>query len=581
MIGLNREKFFSAPGLFILYVFFSSLSILGFRLISPGEAVPLENFSTVWHLLRGVESIIFLFPCLILSALVIPFMINPDSNEKFTRFSPAFLKKVAPSVLTAITASAIYALLFLLALPMIANYKTNLEQQARLYNLSLEKAYVYADQGDWQEVASFVDICERIWPGSPRLSSLATEVSIRLQEMALRPVSWGETSTYMQTSAGPESLTVTEALAMAEAAMREERFYDAHWLATLAGDIAAPGSIEAATASSISSRAWDAVSSLQPTSRESEAYRIYRLKRDAYRDLIAGEYISAYYLFLELMALSPNDPEGSYYLALCEEGLTQISFFFDEMELRNSPLGALYSIPYGRGRIVMRFYSISVSLDSAYGIDLEMLHFDRDGRLLWRIEAPYAKIVPLSLDSGEEYISIIMRTLDRTDGNRRWEPIKEGFAEAPPPNSQLTLSIVWEDFLLLTQIRRGQISLSPAELMEASSMGSKYGYMPSIFEAELINRFARPVLFLPLSIFVIIFGWRFRAFRKSRFVWLPMLGVLPLVFSGVVQLGRISLNNLTLWVLMNMSFASAIVTFAVGSVVLLFASLIFLASQRT
>jgi hypothetical protein len=363
--------------------------------------------------------------------------------------------------------------------------------------------------------------------------------------------------------------------------MREEKYFDAHWLATLAGDIATPGSIEAAAASSIAGRAWDAVSSLQPNSRESEAYRIYRLKRDAYRDLVAGEYISAYYLFLELLALAPNDPEGTYYLALCEEGLTQISFFLDEMELRNSPLGALYSIPYGRGRIVMRFYSLSVSLDSAYGIDLEILHFDRDGRLLWRIEAPYAKIVPLSLDSGEEYISIIMRVLDRTDGNRRWEPVKEGFAEAPPPNSQLTLSINWEDFLLLTRIRRGQVSLSPGELMEASSLGSKYGYMPSIFDAELINRFARPVLLLPLSIFAIVFGWRFRAFRKSRFVWLPMLGVLPLVFSGVVQLGRMSLGNLTIWVVMNMGFSAAVVVFAVGSVVLLFTALIVLASQRS
>jgi hypothetical protein len=366
---------------------------------------------------------------------------------------------------------------------------------------------------------------------------------------------------------------------MAEAAMREEKYYDAHWLATLAGDIAAPGSIEASAASAIASRAWDAVSSLQPNSRESEAYRIYHLKREAYRDLVAGEYISAYYLFLELMSMSPDDPEGSYYLALCEEGLVQISFFFDEMELRNSPVGALYSIPFGTGRMVMRFFSLSIFPDSAYGIDFEVLNFDRDGRLLWRMEAPYAKMVPVSLDSGR-HISIMMRVLDRIDGRRQWRPIKEGFAEAPPLNDQLTLNIVWEDFILLTRIRRGQDSLSPSELMAASSLGFQYGYMPSIFEAELINRFARPILLLPLFILAIVFGWRFRALKTSKFIWFPMLGVLPLVFSGIVQLGHISLCNLTIWVVMNLGFSTAVIAFAVGAVVLMLISLLILASQR-
>jgi hypothetical protein len=174
----------------------------------------------------------------------------------------------------------------------------------------------------------------------------------------------------------------------------------------------------------------------------------------------------------------------------------------------------------------------------------------------------------------------MMRVLDRTDGNRRWGPIKEGFAEAPPQNDQLILNMVWEDFLLLTQIRRGQDSLSPSELMTASSLGSQYGYMPSIFEAELINRFARPILLLPLFIFVIVFGWRFRAFKTSKFIWFPMLGVLPLVFSGIVQLGRISLSNLTIWVVMNLGFSTAVIAFVVGAVVLMLISLLILASQR-
>ncbi|MDR0312040.1 MAG: hypothetical protein LBI14_00420, partial [Treponema sp.] len=467
MAKLNRDKIFSISGLFIFYVFISSLLILIFRLVFPGEPAPLEKFSTVWRFLRAAEDIIILFPCLALSALVFPFGFTYYPPEKLTRFSPNFFKKLSPSVLCSIAASVVYVVLFLLALPLVLNSKTNLQSQARLYRLSLEQAHISADEGDWEEVSGFLAICERIWPRSPELSGLATETSFRLQELALRPVQSSRLSAAQQGSIASVELTVSDALALAEIALNEERYYDAHWLATLGGDLAGLGSIEAAAASRIASQAWNAVSSLQPNTRESEAYRIYNLKRDAYRDLVSGEYISAYYIFLELLSLAPNDPEGSYYLALCERGLADISFFVDEMELRDSPAGALYSLPFGTGRMVMRFASFSVFPDSAYGIRLELLNFDINGRLLWRMEAPYAKIVPVSIDSGW-HISIMMRALDRNDGNRRWEPVKEGFAEAPPQNDQLTMSIIWEDFLLLTEIRRGQDSLSPAELMAAS-----------------------------------------------------------------------------------------------------------------
>jgi hypothetical protein len=578
MAKLNREKILSIPGLFILYVFFSSLLILIFRLVFPGEAAPLERFSTVWRFLRAAEDIIILFPCLVLSALVFPFGFNYSPPERFTSFSPKFLKKLSPSVLCSIAGAVIYVVLFLLALPLVLNSKTNLQSQARLYRLSMEQAFISANEGDWEEVSGFLAICERIWPRSPELSGLTVEASFRLQELAMRPVQPNRQPGRQDLSASVQ-LTVSDALALAEIAMNEERYYDAHWLATLAGDLAGPGSIESATASRIASRAWNAVSSMQPNSRESQAYRIYTLKRDAYRDLVAGEYISAYYIFLELLSLAPNDPEGSYYLALCERGLSEISFFIDEMELRDSPSGGLYSFPFGLGRMVMRFTSLSVFPDSAYGIRLEMLNFDRDGRLLWRMEAPYAKIVPVSLDSGR-HISIMMRALDRNDGSRRWEPVKEGFAEAPPQNDQITLNIIWEDFLLLTEIRRGQDSLTPGELMAASSLGSQFGYIPSIFDAELISRFAEPILLLPFFIFAIVLGWRFRAVRRSRFIWVPMLGVLPVVFAELVHLGRISVNNMSIWAVMNFGFSAAVFAFVTGTVVLLFLSLIILASQR-
>jgi len=56
---------------------------------------------------------------------------------------------------------------------------------------------------------------------------------------------------------GQRPMNVTDALALAQAALTEERFFDAHWLATMASRLASPNSPEDAAARRLSSLAWD------------------------------------------------------------------------------------------------------------------------------------------------------------------------------------------------------------------------------------------------------------------------------------------------------------------------------------
>jgi len=582
MFKLEREKLLSPTALFIFYMLLSSIAIMGFRLIYPGETSPLACFSTVWRFLRGGEDLVLLFPALALSALVIPFGIDSDHSEKFTSFSPKFLQSLSPSIFNAIIAAGIYGCLAILVMPVLVNNKTDLQSKGRLFRISAERALEHAGQGEWYEAARFLSVCEKIWPNSPDIAELRVETGIRLEGILQRHDP-ARTMTARQDLANPKPLNAAEALFMAETAMREERYFDSHWLATLAGDLAAAGSIESASAARLASRAWNAVALMEPNARETAAYRIFYLKRSAYRALLSNDWIQSYYLFRELLSLSPGDRDGLHYIGLSEQGLVSMAFFIDELELRESPAGAIFSLPkksgQNSGRYIMRFSSLSIFPDLAYGIGIEILSLDNEGRLLWQLDAPYAKVLPVMMEN-EASVTILMRALDRYDGGLRWEPKTLSFSEAAPSAAQLTLNIAWDDFRLLSDISRGNGLLSPADLVRLSGFGSDYGYLPQIFQAELINRFADPVLFLPLLILVLAMAWRFRAMKKPRYIWFPMLGILPVVFNGLFNFVINCFNNIAVWAVVSLGFSAAIIAFAAGALILFLLSLIILAAQH-
>ncbi|MDR2619154.1 MAG: hypothetical protein LBC62_09825 [Treponema sp.] len=585
MIKLDKEKFFSATGIFIIYMITASLLIMGFRLIFPGEAPPLARFSVNWRFLQGAIDLFGLFPALALSGLALPFGLKTGRQEKFTAFSPKFLQSLRSPILISIAAAGIYGALFFLALPAARNYEAGLRYQGGLYLLAKEQAQVHADLGEWNETARLVAICERIWPQGPDIEKLRTESSIRTEEARLaqmRPERTpGGAASLRPGLPDQRPLSAAEALVMAETALDEERYYDAHWLASLGSRLAAEGSAEISVAARLASRAWNAVNSLEPNSRESRAYRIYRLKRDGYEALIGEDWIPAYYIFLELLSLTPEDPDIAKYLSVSEQGTTQAAFFTDEMELSIGKIytNPVFSLPLGSGRAVMRLSSLSLLSDSAYGTGAEILAFDRDGRPAWRTEALYVKILPFSLDSGPR-ISVLMRALDRTDGTKRWEPLVQSLGENAPQGVQISFPLSWDDFLLLSDLRLGPENLSVSSLIAASRIAGNYGYLPQVLEAEIIRRFAEPAVFLPIEVLVLVIAWRYRALKRPRYLGIPMMVVLPVVFNGAVHFYRSCLNNLGIWTVITFGFTLGIAAFAAGVLVFFILSLILLAAQH-
>jgi hypothetical protein len=591
IIKPNKELFLSFGALFILYLFFSSLALLAFHYFFPGEAPPLPCFARSWNLIQGVFSLLSLLPALIMSALVFPFGLYPENEPEVTRFSPRFFQRLKGPVVASLCASLVYGLLFFVVQPMVQNFRADLKSQGLFFRLAHGRAREHADRGAWQQAAIFIDLCERIWPENPETGELRREAKVQLAEIEGREQMelaealaekdyWDSVLSGIPNQRKPVS--AAEALSMAETAWREERFYDAHWLATLAEDLARPGSPELREAPRVAALAWNSMASLAPNARDRELYSLYRLKQSGYEAMLAGDWIRAYYIFLELGELSPGDPDVMNFLARSGREARKTAFFIDEIDMRvgESLAGAVFSLPVaspqGEGRGVLRFAALSVFDDYAYGFEAEFISFDPENRILSHFTAPYVKMLPFNLNSQRRTL-MLMQVLDRHSRDNHWEP---AWIVPAAGDNQITLEIDYDTFHLLAQARGGMDDLSLGQIFNSAKSLEAYGYIPQVFQSEIIYRLSEPLFLLPMAILAIILGWRFRTLKRPRYAMVPMLFVLPLVFNGVVYFYRYILNILGIWTVLSLGFSSALLIYTAGAGILFVLSLVLLASQH-
>jgi hypothetical protein len=326
---------------------------------------------------------------------------------------------------------------------------------------------------------------------------------------------------------------------------------------------------------------------MEPGIRETQNHALYHLKRQGYEAMVSGDWIRAYYIFRELFELSPEDPDVANFLNMSEQGTAGVAFFIDEIEagIGENLTNAIFSIPLVPAqdtfwsRAVMRTDSLFIYPDYSYAIGLEIIAFDENNRPLYNMKARYAKFIPMTVQEKPRLV-ILLRALSRYDEKIRWEPEWSSPGYSDLGDFQIALDVTYEHFLRLSKARRRVDSLFLADLVAMSKDFGNYGYIPQVFQAEIIRRILEPVILLPLSIFAIIIGWRFRAKTKPKFIGIPMLVIIPVIFNGVVQLIRALTNTLELWMLLSLGFSTAVTVFIVGTLLFFILSLILLASQH-
>ncbi|MCL2209426.1 MAG: hypothetical protein FWC19_04560 [Treponema sp.] len=589
---LNIEKLRSPQWIFIIYIILTGLLIILFRFIFPGSEAPLLLYSRSWRVTQGFLEFFNWYPALALAALVVPFGFV-TFEENYQSFSDVFFKRLLVSVITAICAAVIYGLIFFLILPLVRNSEDNMLYNGELYQLSKNYAYEHRSSGEWVEASQFLAICDFIWLNSPELADLKVDIEINLDKKRLeetRERNLARTAltrdlrepaisaNFSSVADRQPVLTVVQAVNMGTLAYNEKHYYEAHWLFTLGSRLAETGSAEERNCTRLASDAWNMISSQEPNLMEARLYRLFQLKNSGYQAMNTGEWIRAYYIFQELLAYTPDDPDAVNFLALSELGSKETAFFIDEMELSLGEIltGAVFSLPDDRGRAILRFSSLTTSEDIAYGMGFEYMSFDEESRLTGSARSRYAKLLPFILN-GKQQVLILTHALDRYDESNNFD---SEWLYGDKPVGGVFLDISFDDLMLLSDIRRGLHDLQISELFAAAQKFTDTGYVYQIFQAEILNRIGSALFFLPAAIFIIIIGWRYRVKMKPRYLFAVMLPVLPVIFHGFVFIYRSILNNLGIWLVLSMGFMSALAVYIVVMAILLIVALIALSAQH-
>jgi hypothetical protein len=586
--GFNTAFFTAPPAIFFEYLIACAVLTLGFRLLFPVSRPPLALYSSGWRFTEWILEFVNFFPALTMSGLMIPFSRKIGEFEGGRRFSGDFLRKLRLPILTVIIAAMMYGTLFFLVRPLAGEARERMLFRGELYADSRDKAMSHARMEEWTEAFRFATICEQIWPNNPDVSELIKDIDAEFYR-----------SQYLQDRVAPTErpqgsdprerapVDAAEALRFGEEALAEERYYDAHWLATLAGRLAKAGSIEAIESMRLAGRAWNAIESLAPSGREQELRRVYQLKRSGYEAMVERDWIKGYYIFKELIGLSPDDPDAADFLRRCETETLQIAFFADELELTLGDVltEAVFSLPRynsageADGRLVLRVGALSTFSDYSYGFDIDLVAVDSAGSLSNRMEAPYAKFLPKTIN-GEGMVVLLLQSLDRRNPNLRWGPVWTGPGQVEMGGVDLPLYLSYENFLLITRIRRGLEHFQIPSLFAAEQNLAPYGYIRELFRAQAITRIAEPLFFLPLFILALVVAWRFRPQRQPRYLAIPMLVIMPVVFLACTVMYRSLINALSIGMALILSFSASMVILGIAVSVFFFLSLIILVSQR-
>jgi len=310
--------------------------------------------------------------------------------------------------------------------------------------------------------------------------------------------------------------------------------------------------------------------------KDVEGTELFRQKRDAYLLLSEGDYIQAYYSFLKLAALYPQDRDIRINLERAGQAVQSVSFFLDEAQRIESLPGVDHILFLNSsGADGMEAVSIGRMVqarEGTYFLDVEAVRYDAAGRVAWHFTAPYGKML-----GG----TIVMRCIDRNAPGVQAVPVYSQGSRPPQEAALLRVQPTEDEMRFLSAQQDALANAGPVELWRMRSSLGSFGLSRGALSVELIMKLVMPFAFLILSLFALPFGWAFRARSVNGPSGLAVLLVplVPLVLSVLTLLFVYAHRVILGFVVLAFGFTAAVVAGAALEFLLLVSALIVLAGQ--
>jgi hypothetical protein len=352
---------------------------------------------------------------------------------------------------------------------------------------------------------------------------------------------------------------------------KQEDYFSALYYANLAFDL----DNSRPEAQRVAAESREAIRSLEPDNSEIEAKKYFAQKRLGFNTLNEGNSIDAYYIFKELSFVSNEDKDIQEFLSRSLQKISDKSFFIDEAE-KYLTVPGIDNIVFLNNKKTLIYIKKMILLDNskAFFFNIEVVKFDNSNNIDKHFTAPYGKY-------NMESKSIIMNSIDRDTRNISHKPVYITGTDNEPNNIIQKLSPNLMDLKYLGQSFTSINFMNIIELFNYGSIFNNFGYIKEPVQILLLERIARPFTFLIISFLSVSLGW-FLRIRKYTFplLALMLIPIIAYLISNILSIYEYGINLLLGYSLFMTGFYPALTILIVSQAIILFLSLVSIASQK-
>lgn len=553
-------------------------------------------------------SIFLLFFELIPSVLLSSFLIGyswafgRNSNKTVKRFSLSYIEFVKSIFLVGILCIALCVITKEFSIPFIQQKQDKMYEVTEKFSDYYELAQYYTNKEDYSLAKFYIDNALALIPQSEEALSLSDEIGIcfsSVQSDGSVPIQPSDDTPYEEN----EEYTVLMLLDKSQRAFSLKEYFDAHYYASLALEIAGSDDGNIDTAKKLASESWNMLSENSGFIND-ESMQVFERKKEGYFALMNDDFEKAYYIYNDLLSQYPLDLDIQRYHSIAYEKMNSTYFFIDETD--NLQLFEQYEDIYfsntridgGKDVIYMKGCTAIKKTGSIlqYLRGFSLYSFDKEGQLQFSFSVPYVKMTSLSLDYtdpefqrymsnlGEEKIVpyIYLESVDRNKKDVFLQP-EFSFEDGVEPIAlnHYVLSLPYDDFKLICESSMGAKMMPLLSLLKFAKKAQLYGYSTEVYFQALLSRLTYPLILFIVFIFTAALSWNYRLNSELlfKFKW---LFTLPLfTFIAFILLDTILyLLNLSYYVLLSLIGTASLYVAVILLVIMIFISTVLFTALR-
>lgn len=600
-------------GLLSIFLGLSLVICMIFAAFADFSAELPKNSVNALKILTGFEYFINYLPAIMMTGFVVSCSVyfGQNSEGSTSRFSAAMFARFKTIMVAVIVIAFVLTLGAEVFGVLIGQQKNRIVNRPKLVSEYIKVGRTLYEKGYYERAMGYADAALKLSPKSEEASRLLDDAEVasnqrRDSNIRIKLYESVENAEKVDhVVIDPNQIAeVYEYYLKAQNYFDKKEWFNAHYYAYVGMNLASPKDPNLEELRRIATAAWNNLSEYHNLAKTDEQLAFGK-KYEGYLALLEKDDLRAYYIFNELYNSSrefQSDPDVIFYRAIAENRINEKCFFIDEtLELESfedaNDIYFAYKYLDGSQDII---YFKGVTTVQGTGKSIQYLRglfissVDKDGNLFRTMSVPYAKVLPVSvetfspttrllmgLDDKVRFVPYIMlRSVERDGPAGEYLPEYTYYQEMEETYPEhLMFSIPYDDFIMLENSMRNPSIIPLYTLFMLLSRTVKYGFSADVFGAVCLNRIFYPFWMIIIFIMLATFAWnnRTNVDQYFKFWWVFVFPVFMLIADVFYKASMFVFKLMNYAILASTGITGAMLgAFAVYSVALVVCSLFFL-----